>query len=145
MNKFILSIMIAGSMLCCKHKEKKIQGPIVSVISFLQAQAKAIDSSSHPIFKIEKVDSTSDTSVITKSEFHKYAQAFLALPDISKEERKENYEEAPDYDELMNKVFMTYTATDADEEIRRQTVISEPNQYGESDIKTILINRFEAG
>jgi hypothetical protein len=145
MNKWIILMALIAGSVSCKHKQKgkKIEGQIVSVVSYLKSQVKVVDTSSHAILKIDKIDSVADTTVISKAEFAKYAQAFLTIPDISTEDRKENYEEAIDYDELMNKVFMTYTATDQKEEIRRQTVISEPNEYGESKIKTVLINKIQ--
>jgi hypothetical protein len=145
MNKWIILFVFITLSTGCNHKQKgkKIEGSIVSVVSFLKSQVKAVDTISHPILRIDKVENVSDTSTVSKAEFVKQAQAFLSLPDISTDERKENYEEAIDYDEVMNKVFMTYTATDEDEEIRRQTVISEPDEYGESKIKTVIVNRVQ--
>ena len=146
MNKWIIVFVLLAGSAACRHKQKenKIEGQIVSVVSYLKGQVKAIDSISNPILRIDQVDNVSDTTTISRTEFVKQAQAFLNLPDISADDRKEDYEETVDYDEEMNKVFMTYTATDSDEEIQRQTVISEPNQYGESKIKTVIINRVQA-
>jgi len=145
MNKWIMVLALLTLSAACKHKQKgkKIEGAIVSIVSYLKSQVKAIDSIPHPILRIDQVNNVSDTTTISKAEFVKQAQAFLSLPDISTEEKKENYEETIDYDELMNKVFMTYTATGSDQEIQRQTVISEPDQYGESKIKTVIINRVQ--
>jgi hypothetical protein len=88
--------------------------------------------------KITTVDSTSDTIEITKKEFHKYAESFLNLPDISSRSNMDDYTEVNDFDEILNNVLLIYTAKNSEDEVRSETIMMEPDEEGNTHVKTIL-------
>jgi len=145
MNRLIPYIILLISFSACKGKKKDKASPYFSVVSYLQGQAKHIDTSLHHFVKIETIDGTSDTISISKEEFRKYAQEFLTIPDISSEGKKDNYQEGNSYDDLLNNILLTYTTNDPDEEVRRQTIMLEPDDQGNTKIKTIVINTMQTG
>jgi hypothetical protein len=144
MNKIIIYTLIILVVVCCKNKKKKDPAEEVkffSVLSYLQAQVKKVDTSLYRITKIEIEDGRSDTTIVPREKFRDLARDFVTIPDISSEEKKENYESSNVFDETLNHVLMTYTTKDPDEEVRRQTIMVEPNISGEeSKVKTIIID-----
>jgi hypothetical protein len=129
--------------LSCKNKKKKEDknGPFYTVLPFLNEQVKTVDSSLYRITKITSVDSISDTAIIAREAFRATAQDFLTIPDISAAAVKEGYNESDSYDELLKNVILTYTAKDPEAEIQRETVMLEPDESGNSKVKTIIIDR----
>lgn len=126
----------------CKSKKKEEKnGQFFSVLSYLQAQIKNVDTSLYRIIKIDKVDSTSDTTFIKREEFRNYAKDFLNIPDISSDKLKDEYQESNTYDQLLNKVLLTYTAKNPDAEVQRETVILDQGDNGNSQVKTIIIDK----
>jgi len=145
MNRLFLCLMVGICLYACKGKKKEKTGAYFSVVSYLQGQAKQIDTSLYHFVKIETIDSTTDTTSISKEDFRNYAKDFLTIPDISSEEKKDNYKEDNSYDDLLNNILLTYTTNDPDEEVRRETIMLEPDDLGNSKIKTIIINRIQTG
>ncbi len=138
-------IILLLTIVACKQKPRDSTENYFSALSFLQAQIKKIDTTRYTFTKIEVQDSISDTSVIQQQDFRKYANDFLTLPDISSENNRDHYDESNTYDEDLNNVLLTYTPKNEKEEIRRETIMLEPNESGESKVKTILINRIMVG
>ncbi|MGZ8537517.1 MAG: hypothetical protein ACXWV9_04590 [Flavisolibacter sp.] len=140
MNKWIILSLVL-LLLSCKSKKETEEKTLVSVVSLIQAQVKMVDTSLYRITMIQKIDSTADTSIISREDFRIMAKDFLTLPDISSEKMKESYDESNSYDKDMELALFTYTANDPEVEIRRETIMLEPNPTGgESKVKSILIN-----
>lgn len=133
---FLLSLLV----LSCKSKKKEPKD-FFSVLNYLKAQVKQLDTSAHRFTRIVTIDSLSDTSAISLQDAKKEAQAFLSLPDIASDKKKDHYTETNSYDDAINNVLLTYTADNDDEEVRRETVMLEPDAQGNTTIKTILVNR----
>ena len=140
MNKWIvLSLLLF--LLSCKSKKDKEEKSLVSVVSLIEGQVKKVDTSLYRITMIQKIDSTADTTIISRDDFRKMAKDFLTLPDISSEKMKDNYDESNSYDKDMELALFTYTAKNPEVEIRRETIMLEPDPTGgDSKVKSILIN-----
>lgn len=139
MNRW-LALLTLTLLLACGHKKKDSTENYFSAISFLKVQVKQMDTTRYIYTKIESVGTVSDTTVISNQEFKKYANDFLTLPDISSDENYDDYEESNSYDDDLKIVLLTYSPKNNEAEIRRQTVMLEPNEFGESKVRTILIN-----
>ena len=147
MNKWITGLVLAIGCIACKGKDKAEEiekGSFFNVKSFLQSEAKKIDTLSRTITKIEKTESGSDTSIITKEQFKEYARDFLDIPDISTEEKKKLYDEAKDLDTMLKSVIYTYTTRDPDEEVRRETLMLYPDESGTATLRTIIVDRLKS-
>jgi hypothetical protein len=144
MNKWIF-LAVLTILTCCKSKKDEEDKTLVSVLSLINQQVKSVDTSLYRITVIQKVDSTADTTVISREDFRKYAKDFLTIPDISSEKLKGDYEESNTYDKDMEMALFTYTAIDPDVEIRRETLMLEPDPAGgDSKVNTILVNSIRA-
>lgn len=142
MNKWIICIIIATSIVACKGKKKEEKkGQIFPVLSYLLAQVKNVDTSLYRIIKIETADSVSDTSFIRREEFRSYAKDFLDIPDISSAKHRDDYDESNNYDDLLDKALLTYTSRNSDNEIFRETVILDRDASGNSLVNTIIIDK----
>ncbi|HWJ30542.1 MAG TPA: hypothetical protein VNS32_28675, partial [Flavisolibacter sp.] len=142
MKNGIVFLVAAMGIVACKGKKKdESKEAWFPVLSYLQSQVKEVDTSLYRLVKVETVDSTSDSTFIPREEFRKYAQDFLSIPDISSGSKKEHYKEDKMYDDVLNNVILTYTAQDSTEEIRREDVMLQPDDAGNSQVKTIIIDR----
>src|SRR5688572_7149671 len=140
MNKWII-LGLLPVLFSCKSKKDQEDKNLVSVVSLIEGQIKMVDTSLYRITVIQKIDSTADTSIISREDFRKIAKDFLTLPDISSEKMKEYYDESNSYDKDMELALFTYTARDPEVEIRRETIMLEPDPTGgDSKVKSILIN-----
>lgn len=145
MNKWILCFLLISCVLACKSKRKAENNnenkDFFAVLPFLLAQVKHIDTSLYRITKIEITGKVSDTTVIPRESFRNYAKDFINIPDIGSNEEKNDYNVSNSYDADLQSTLLTYTATDPDKEIRRETVMLEPDPAGGvSNAKTIIIN-----
>ena len=142
MNKWIFCLLLAPGLVSCKSKKKEEENKadFFPVLSLLQAQVKKVDSTAAPMRKIEKSGAVSDTVVIGREEFRRYAQDFLNIPDISTPERKKLYEESKGPDKSTNSILYTYTTKDPDQEVRRETVMFEPDSSGIALLSVIIID-----
>jgi len=93
--------------------------------------------------KIVTVDSTSDSSKISKDEFHKYAKEFVDIPDISSSDKMDDYKETNDFDETLNNVLLIYTPKSQDQEVQNETIMMEPDELGNTHVKTILVHTIQ--
>ena len=142
MNKWILIPLILLLFSCkTKKKEEDVTAQFFPVLSFLKSQVAHVDTSLYRIIKITTVGSTTDTVYIPRENFKKEAKDFLAIPDITSEDLKEDYKETELYDESMQSVILSYLPTDEDAEIRRQEVIIQPSPQEGDKVKTIFIDR----
>jgi|SRR4051812_46574455 hypothetical protein len=146
MNKTIFLCSFAALLVACHGKSDKSangQGAYVSVVSYLNAQARQIDTSLYRITVIQTEDSLSDTTIIARENFRDYAKDFLKLPDIASNSLKDHYTEAVNYDPVLNSQLITYTAKEPEDEVRRETIMMETDENVNSSIKTIIINKIE--
>lgn len=140
MNKLMICLLLALCCLSCKTKKKlDSTKAYFSVVDYLQGQVKEMDSLHLSFTKITTADGTSDTARITKEEFHNYAKEFLDLPDIASSGKMDDYTETNDFDEALNSVLLIYTAKNNDDEVRNETIMMEPDESGNTHVKTILI------
>lgn len=144
MKKWLICPLLVSFIFGCKTKTKEDSTTAYfSVVAYLSQEVKQMDSLPLHFTKIVSVDSTGDTTRITKEEFRNYAKEFLTLPDISSDDNKKNYTEMNDFDEALNTVLLMYTAKREDAEVRRETVMMEPAENSNARVKTILVNTFK--
>lgn len=141
----LTALLILVLIIGCREKKQDSTKAYFSVVEFLQGEADKMDTSHYTLTKIETTNNVSDTSVIPNKDFRKYASDFLNLPDISAKNKREDYEESNNYDEDLQSVLLTYTPKNNQEEITRETMILQPNEVGNTDVKTILVNRIVPG
>jgi hypothetical protein len=51
----------------------------------------------------------------------------------------DNYAEANDFDEILGNVLLIYTAKEPDDEVRNETIMMEPDEQGNTHVKTIIV------
>jgi hypothetical protein len=140
MNKFIIGSLIILGIVSCSDKKPDSTKAYFSVVDYLKAQVKEMDTLPLHFTKITINDKVSDTMEITRQEFHKYAKEFLDIPDISSSKKMDDYAETNDFDEVMNNVLLMYNAKDEDDEVRSETIMMQPDESGNTHVKTILVN-----
>lgn len=139
MNKLLIGLLIAFAFISCKDKRLDSTKAYFSVVDYLKAEVKKMDTLPLRFRKITTIDNRADTSEITKEEFHSYAKEFLNLPDIASIEKMDDYNEANDFDEILNNVLLIYTAKEAEDEVRNETVMMQPDEQGNTHVKTIIV------
>ncbi len=139
MKKMLVPFLITAFLFSCKNKELDSTKAYFSVVGYLKSEVKKIDSMPLQFTKITSEQNKTDTSVITKQEFHKYVNEFLSLPDIATPDKMDEYSEANDFDEILNNVLLMYTAKQEDEIVRNQTIMMQPDDIGNTHVKTILV------
>lgn len=146
MKKTLVFIVFSMLLICCKQKEKADgdDDKFISVNSYLKAQVAEMDSSLATIMAIRKLDTVStDTTYLKREDFKIYANEFLQLPDISSSKLKDDYSATNMYDDLLNAYVFTYTTTDQKNEIKKEDVIVDPTEAGESNIRAINIDKWQ--
>jgi len=136
----ILLIIIGG----CSQKENEGDKKFISILSLIEKQVAHIDTSLYSIMKIEIIDSLhNDTTYIPREEFRAAAKEFLVIPDLSLKNVAKRYKEEPaQYDELMNRVIITYTPIDPKkEEIKKQEILVTPNTSAGDNVTNIIITK----
>jgi hypothetical protein len=139
MNKFLIVLLCTTCFLSCKSKKLDSTKAYFSVVDYLGGEVKKIDSLPLHFLKITSVDSTSDTTTATKADFDKYAKEFLTIPDIASRRKMDDYTEANSFDEIMNNVLLMYTAKNDDDVVRSETIMMDPDESGNTHVKTILV------
>jgi len=139
MKKFFVCLLIIEFVASCKNKNLDSTKAYFSVVDYLKAEVKKMDSVPSHFIKITTVDSTSDTTTVAKDEFYKYAQEFTGLPDIASPKKMDDYSETNDFDEIMNNVLLMYSAKKQDDIVRNETIMMQPDDVGNTHVKTILI------
>lgn len=136
----ISALIIAAS---CKSKDKEPPKNFISVLSLIEKQVAHIDTSLYSIVKVETRDSLhSDTSYIKREDFRAVAKEFLEIPDLSDPKVAKRYKEENRYDELLNRVIITYTPLKPEkEEIQKQEILVTPNVATGDKVNNIIIER----
>lgn len=142
MNKLVFTLLLIG-LISCKNKKYDSTKAYFSVTDYLGSQVKHMDSLQFHYTKIVSVDSTSDSSKISKEEFDRYAKEFLSIPDISSSKRMDDYKETNDFDETLNNVLLIYTPKSDDQEVQNETIMMEPDDMGNTHVKTILVHTIQ--
>ncbi len=123
-------------------KEKKEDKKFISIVSLIKKQVAHVDTSLYPIMKIDIIDSLhSDTTYIRREDFGSIAKDFLEIPDLSVQKIAQKYkEEPPRYDELMNRVIISYVPIESEkEEIKKQEMLVTPSGGGDKVNNIIVI------
>lgn len=139
--QLVLALIVALS--ACKDKEKEDEKKFISVLSLIEKQVAHIDTSLYAITKYVIKDSLHiDTLYIPREEFRSVAKDFLEIPDLSAKKVATRYKEETRYDELLNRVIISYLPLNPEkEEIQKQELLVTPNIATGDKVNTILISR----
>ncbi|MEJ0103103.1 MAG: hypothetical protein WDO19_26260 [Bacteroidota bacterium] len=142
MKQLIPLSFLLFAVLCpaCKSKESEKES-FFPVLSFIKSQAAHVDTSLYQIVKLLNIDSTWDTTYIKREEFRTYAKDFLSLPDLTEKQYADKYEESKFFDASLNRVIITYTPKDKNQEIQREEITIAPGQDGDDKVKNIIVNK----
>lgn len=143
-NFLFLLITVTLILSGCKSKGKEPEKKYVSIVSLIKKQVEHVDTSLYPILKITTIDSLPpDTVYIPREEFASVAQDFLKIPDLSDPKVGKRYkEEQARYDELLNRVVITYTPLNPDkEEVKKQELLIIPNEAAGDKVSNVIILR----
>jgi len=140
---FILCALVVFAVGCKSKKQKKSDVPAANffVNDYLRGQVARLDSVQGQFVKIETIDGRSDSATLTNLQAKQYAREFLELPDISKEDVRDDYEVSHLYDELQEAFIFTYQ-TKEDHPVRLQNITVEPemNAGGKNDIRSVYVD-----
>lgn len=139
MNKLLICFFVLGAFIGCRNKKLDSTKAYFSVVDFLKAEVKKMDSLPLRFTKTATVDGSSATNEITREEFHKYAREFLDIPDIASPDNMDDYSEINDFDESLNNVLLMYISKKGTGSVKRETIMMEPDELGNTHVKTILI------
>lgn len=131
-------------LVACSDKTKEPPKNYISALSLIKNQVAHVDSSLYSIMKTITYDSAhTDTSYIPREEFEIAAAEFLDIPDLSNQKVARRFkEEEARYDDVMNRVIITYVPVDPEEEeIKKQEIMVSPNIATGDQIKNIIINK----
>ena len=82
----------------------------------------------------------SDTTVISREEFHEAAKEFLDIPDLSIQKIAKKYtEETAQYDPTLNRVAISYTAKKPKEEYKSQELLVIPGNGMGDKVTSIIV------
>lgn len=139
--RLVLAVAVLSS--ACKEKEKEDEKKFISVLSLIEKQVAHIDTSLYAITKYVIKDSLHiDTLYIPREEFRSVAKDFLEIPDLSAKKVAKRYKEETRYDELLNRVIISYIPLNPEkEEIQKQEILVTPNIATGDKVNTILISR----
>jgi len=140
-NASSLLIFILFSIISCKEKTKEEPKSFISVLSLIEKQVAHIDTSLYSIVKIVYSDTLhKDSSYIPREEFRALAKDFLEIPDLSNQKIARHYKEATNFDEMLNRVIITYTPLKpAEQEIQKQEILVTPDIATGDRVNTIII------
>ena len=148
MNKriFAFCIFIAAGFGSCKEKKKEpaTDKNFISVRSLIDAQVAHVDTSLYSIVMTVSYDTLhTDTTYIPREQFRNIAVDFLNIPDLADPEISEKYKaETARFDELMNRVIITYLPINPEkEEIKKQELLVTPGGGTGDKVSSIIINR----
>jgi hypothetical protein len=143
MRNYLFRASFLVLLVSCKSKPKEAPKHFVSVLSLIRQQVARIDTSLYSIRKVVVFDSLhSDTSYIPREEFRAAAKDFLEIPDLSDPKVAKRYKEENRYDEMMNRVIITYTPIEPEkEDIQKQEIMVTPNIATGDKINSIIIER----
>lgn len=146
MNRLIICLFLpALAFVSCKTKRPDSTKAYFSVVDYLKGEVKKMDTLPLAFMKITTGGTTSDTVKSSKQEFDRYARQFTDLPDIASTDNMDDYTETNDFEESLGNVLLMYSAKKLQSEVRSETVMMEPDENGNTHVKTILANTMETG
>lgn len=128
----------------CKSKEKEPEQTkkFISVLSLIEKQVAHVDTSLYSIQKIIIMDTLSDTTYLPREEFRNAAKEFLEIPDLSDPKVAKRYKEETGFEELTNRVIITYLPLNpAKEDIQKQELQVIPNAATGDKVTNVIIDR----
>ena len=138
----LLPVVILTSS--CKQKKKEEDKHFISVVSLIRKQVEHVDTSVYNIVKTVYTDSLHiDTTYIPREQFADVAKDFLDIPDLSDKKVAKRYkEDLAVQDEMINRVIITYTPVNPDnEEVKKQELLATPIPGQEARVNNIIIIR----
>lgn len=142
MKNYILFLLVFGILLPgCQQKKPEEDKNFISVLSLIEKQVAHVDTALYAITKITIKDSVhSDTDYIKRENFRAAAKEFLDIPDLSNTKVAKRYKEETRYDELLNRVIITYSPINPkEEEIQKQEILVTPNLAAGDQVNNIII------
>lgn len=143
-NYSLLLFVFIMAIPACRQKKKEDDKKFISVLSLIKKQVAHVDTSLYSIVKVVYTDSLHiDTTYIPRENFETVAKEFLDIPDLSDRKVANRYKEEPArYDELLNRVIITYIPLKPEqEEIKNQQLLVTPNQAAGDKVNNIIIVR----
>ena len=139
----VIVLFVTIAIISCKPKEKTEDKKFISVLSLLEKQVEHVDTSLYSITKVVSTDTLHhDTTYIPREDFRSVAKDFLDIPDLSSPKISKNYQEETRYDDLLNRVIITYTPIkDGDEEIKKQELQVTPDIAAGDRVNNVMITR----
>lgn len=143
-NYSLLLFVFIIAIPACRQKKTEDDKKFISVLSLIKKQVAHVDTSLYSIMKVVYTDSLHiDTTYIPRENFETVAKEFLDIPDLSDRKVATRYKEEPArYDELLNRVIITYIPLKPEqEEIKNQQLLVTPNQAAGDKVNNIIIVR----
>jgi hypothetical protein len=145
MKKWLLALGCSLLILpACKSNTEPAKR-FISIPSLIEAQVAHVDTSLYSITRYDYrgTDSVAfDTIYISREQFRKEAQAFLTLPDLSLAAYAKRFTEESRYDELLEKVIISYLPLDTkNEELQKEEVHVSPSVAAGDKVTTILASK----
>lgn len=126
----------------CKSREKEPTKKFISVLSLIEKQVAHVDTSLYSIRKVVTRDTLSDTTYLRREEFRNAAKEFLEIPDLSDPKVGKRYKEETGFEELTNRVIITYLPLNpAKEDIQKQELQVIPNAATGDKVTNVIIER----
>jgi hypothetical protein len=128
----------------CKEKNSSKDEVPISAISIIKGQLNKLDSSIYEFTKLERNDIKTDTTYLKREEVRKFAEPFLALPEIA----TKNYNKKYDETRLINAEDETLSITsipkpaNENAEIQKQMIIIGLADIANGNVKSIYIDRY---
>ncbi|MFM8711317.1 MAG: hypothetical protein ACKOC7_08565 [Sphingomonadales bacterium] len=141
-------LTVGGSLLllllACKSSKDPSQH-FISIPSLVEAQVAHVDSSLYSITRYDYRGTDTipfDTIYISREEFRKEAAAFLSLPDLSLPRYAKRFTEESRYDELLERVIISYLPIDAkNEEMQKEELQVSPSVATGDKVTTLLASK----
>lgn len=139
--RFILGSGLLIALCACQPSTPAKK--FISVRSLIEQQVKQIDTSLYSIKRYTTLDTLpTDTGFVRREDFRAEVGTFLKIPDLSDPQKAKRFTEETRYDELMERVIISYTPIDAGTEpYQRIELFVEPNLATGDQVKTILATR----
>lgn len=142
MNRLFFLIGVMLFLVACQSKDQK---KYISIPSLVEAQVSHVDSSLYSITKyIYKGTDTipADTVYIRREEFRQEAAEFLDILDLSLSKNANRFKEESRYDELLERVILTYLPLDANnEEWQKEEIMVKPDPATGDKVTTIIASK----
>jgi hypothetical protein len=139
----ILALVISLITACKQKKEEKKETPI-SAISIIKGQLHNLDTSLYEFKKIERNESSNDTTFIKRDEIRSLAGPFLSLPDIADKELSKKYTEERLLDAQQNILSITSTLKENEkEEIEKQMLGVDISDISNGHVQSIFIDTYK--